>query len=78
MYTDKNALDLNCHFYVVKARLENKMYVKGAKKMYQASLSSPTLKMNQIARSKQQAERIRHPDKLIVQMKRGKQNLKRV
>ena len=24
IHTDRNALDLNCHFYVVKATLENK------------------------------------------------------
>ena len=49
IHTDRNALDLNCHFYVVEATLENKcmcfqdydyVFRKGVEKIYQASPSN--------------------------------------
>ena len=76
VHTDRNVLDLNCHFYVVKATLE-----KGAEKMYQASPPSPTSKdFYYELDSKVEATGRENtpPGHLIVQMKRGKQNLERV
>ena len=58
IHTDRNTLDLNCHFYVVEATLQSKCMCfqdydytvrKGAalgEKMYHASPSSPTSEMN--------------------------------
>ena len=52
---DRNALDLNCYFYVLEATLENKCmcfhdydYIvrKGKEKMNQTSPFSPTSKIN--------------------------------
>ena len=49
-------------FPCCESHIRKQMYVKGAGKMYQASPSSPTSKMNQIASSKQYQERIHRPD----------------
>ena len=80
IYTDRNALD----FYVAEVTLENKcmpcfqdydyMVRKGAEKMYQVSLSSPTSIMNQIRRSNRKREYAARTN----EMRRGKQNLERV
>ena len=74
VHTDRNVLDLNCHFYVVKATLE-----KGAEKMYQASPPSPTSKdfyYELDSKVEATGRENTSPGHLIVQMKRGKQILK--
>ena len=88
VHTDRKALDLNCHFYVVKATLENKcmpcfqdydyIFRKGAEKMYQVSPSSPTSKM--IKKEVEATGRENTPPghSLIAQMKSGEKNLERV
>ena len=67
--TFRNALDLNCHFYVVEATLENKcMCFQDYDYIVQRAPSRCITRRlladleNELNRSKQQEERIRRPD----------------